>query len=199
MKIQRKLPFTIALGCVLSSQPLFAQDSERKKPVRDAIKERLENRRSGSTAASDVIVETKQAAKKSGRGLEGTVKTRIGNLKFDLGFPTDETVEELYDEMDFQRACQAYLWGLPMVEMAEWQKAQKDVFKAGPNDFVTYQTATEKLGILTANATTPYMMNFPNLKETGPMVFEIPSRPDGWRPSRFLAASVFRSRSNGAG
>jgi hypothetical protein len=26
--------------------------------------------------------------------------------------------------MDFQRAVQAYLWALPLVEMAEWQKAQ---------------------------------------------------------------------------
>ena len=123
------------------------------------------------------LADTKQPVKKAERGLEGTVRTRIGRLKFDKGFPTDETVERLYDEIDFQRACQVYLWGLPMVEMAEWQKAQKDIFKAGPNDFVTYQTAKQKLGILTANATTPYMMAFPNVKETGPMVFEIPAGP----------------------
>ena len=123
------------------------------------------------------FADTKQSVKKAERGLEGTVKTRIGKLKFDKGFPTDDTVEKLYDEMDFQRAVQAYLWGLPMVEMAEWQKAQKDIFRAGTNDFVTYLNFTQKLGILTANATTPYMMAFPNLKETGPMVFEIPAGP----------------------
>ena len=104
-----------------------------------------------------------------------------GRLKFENGYPSDATVEKLYNELDFQRAVQAYLWGLPMVEMAEWQKAQKDIFKAGPNDFVTYQNLSQKLGILTANATTPYMMAFPFLKETGPMVFEIPGRPDGGR------------------
>ncbi len=123
------------------------------------------------------FADTKQPVKKSERGLEGTVETRIGELEFDLGFPTVETIEKLYDEMDFQRAVQAYLWGLPMVEMAEWQKAQADIFGAGPNDFVTYLDFTQKLGILTANATTPYMMAFPNLKETGPMVFEIPPGP----------------------
>ena len=127
-----------------------------------------------STAA---FADTKQPVKKSKRALEGTVKTRIGKLQFENGFPTDETVEKLYEEMDFQRAVQAYLWGLPMVTMTEWQKAQKDIFKAGPNDFVTYQNFSQKLGILTANATTPYMMAFPYLKDTGPMVFEIPAGP----------------------
>ena len=120
---------------------------------------------------------TKQAVKKSERALEGTIWTRIGKLRFINGYPSDDTLAKLYNELDFQRACQAYIWGLPMVEMAEWQKAQKDIFEAGTNDFVTYQNFTQKLGILTANATTPYMMAFPNLKETGPMVFEIPAGP----------------------
>lgn len=33
--------------------------------------------------------------------------------------PTKATVEKLYDEMDFQRACQAYLWALPIVGSAQ--------------------------------------------------------------------------------
>lgn len=127
----------------------------------------------GAVSFADI----KQPVKKTSRALEGTVKTRIGKLKFIKGYPSDPTIKKLYNELDFQRACQAYIWGLPMVEMAEWQKAQKDIFKAGTNDFVTYQNFTQKLGILTANATTPYMMAFPNLKETGPMVFEIPAGP----------------------
>jgi hypothetical protein len=126
---------------------------------------------------STSLADTKQATKKAERGLEGTVETRIGKLEFIKGYPSDETVAKLYDELDFQRAVQAYLWGLPMVEMAEWQKAQKDIFKAGTNDFVTYLDFKQKLGILTANATTPYMMAFPNLKETGPMIFEVPAGP----------------------
>jgi hypothetical protein len=121
--------------------------------------------------------ETKLPVKKSERALEGTVHTRIGQLHFEMGYPSGATIKKLYNEMDFQRAVQAYLWALPLVEMAEWQKAQKDIFKAGTNDFVTYLDFTQKLGILTANATTPYMMAFPNLKETGPMVFEIPAGP----------------------
>ena len=133
---------------------------------------------STQTVASDFkLGEPKKAEKKSSRALEGTVHTRIGTLQFESGYPSSETVDKLYNELDFQRAVQAYLWGLPMVEMAEWQKAQKDIFGASNFDFVTYLTFKQKLGILTANATTPYMIAFPNLKETGPLVFEIPAGP----------------------
>jgi hypothetical protein len=41
------------------------------------------------------------------------IDTRVGTLEFTHdfanGYPTDATVEKLYDERDFQRACQAYL------------------------------------------------------------------------------------------
>ena len=36
-----------------------------------------------------------------------TRDTRIGELVFEKGYPTQETVAKLYDELDFQRATQA--------------------------------------------------------------------------------------------
>jgi len=44
-----------------------------------------------------------------------TVETHIGKLDFELAVPTKETAAKLYDEMDFQRAVQCYLWGLTIV------------------------------------------------------------------------------------
>jgi hypothetical protein len=44
-----------------------------------------------------------------------TTDTRIGKLTFESGYPSQKTVDKLYAEMDFQRACQAYLWGIPAV------------------------------------------------------------------------------------
>ena len=41
-----------------------------------------------------------------------TTDTRIGTLSFEKGFPTEETTRKLFDEMDYQRAVQAYLVGL---------------------------------------------------------------------------------------
>ena len=48
-----------------------------------------------------------------------TIATRIGELSFTHdspdGYPTEETVDKLDDERDFQRACRDYLWALPIV------------------------------------------------------------------------------------
>jgi hypothetical protein len=62
----------------------------------------------------------------SGEGRSQKIETRIGQLEFTHdfanGYPTDATVEKLYDERDFQRGCQAYLWSLPAVSFASWQR-----------------------------------------------------------------------------
>jgi len=98
----------------------------------------------------------------------------LGKIELKNGYPTDETAKKIYDDLDFQRACQAYLWALPLMAMREWQREQRETFGAGNLDYVDYFTFTDKLGILTANATTPYVIAFPNMKETGPLVVEIP-------------------------
>jgi hypothetical protein len=104
-----------------------------------------------------------------------TENTRIGPLHFESGYPTDETVRKLYDEMDFQRACQAYLWGIPAVGFNEWRRAHFDVFKARSGEMVSYLDFKEKLGILTPNYTTPYIGTFIDTQESGPIVVEIPA------------------------
>ena len=105
----------------------------------------------------------------------GTLDTRIGKLEVKNGYPTDATVTKLFDEMDYQRAVQAYLWALPYVAMGQWQNEQQDKFGAQNLDYVDYLDFKDKLGLLTANATTPYTMAFPNLEKTGPLVFEVPA------------------------
>jgi len=54
-----------------------------------------------------------------------TVETRIGKLEFTHdfanGYPTKETVAKLYDERDFQRACQIYLWAIPFVSFGQFE------------------------------------------------------------------------------
>jgi hypothetical protein len=104
----------------------------------------------------------------------GTIDSRFGKLEIINGFPTEETVKKLYDELDFQRACQAYIWALPYMSMTEWQRWTREEFGAGNLGYVDYLDFKDKLGILTANATTPYAQAFPNLTETGPLVLEFP-------------------------
>ena len=110
------------------------------------------------------------------------VKTRLGVLKFSEGgfaggYPTDETVKKLFDEMDFQRGTQAYLWALPMVSFGRWYHAHEKIFKAKDGQFVLYPTPQAKQGILTANATTPYCMAFADLVRTGPFILDVPPGP----------------------
>ena len=104
----------------------------------------------------------------------GTVASRLGKLELENGYPTSETVKKIYDDIDFQRACQGYLWALPLMAMYQWQQEHHDKFGAGNLDYVDYLTFQDKLGLLTANATTPYVMAFPNMKNTGPLVVEVP-------------------------
>lgn len=108
----------------------------------------------------------------------GTVDTRIGKIELDKGLPANPEVEQkIYDEMDFQRATQAYIWALPVVAFEEWQKSNRQVFGASNTDFVLYHGYQDELGILTANATTPYVISLPDLAETGPLVIDYPAGP----------------------
>ena len=109
----------------------------------------------------------------------GTVDTRVGELTFENGYPSRESVERLFDAMDFQRATQAYIWALPIVSMAEWQEVHEGQFGAEDGDLVVYTTTEQKLGILTANATTPYIIGFYDLGRSGPLVVDVPPGPTG--------------------
>src|ERR1035441_5159671 len=80
--------------------------------------------------------------------LQGTKDTRIGKIEFDLGFPSKKSVDKLYDEIDFQRACQAYIWGLPIIGFAEWQASAAKSLGAGDLDYVIYLSVEDKLGVL---------------------------------------------------
>jgi hypothetical protein len=94
----------------------------------------------------------------------GTIETRLGEIELENGYPAASTAERIFDDIDHQRACQAYLWALPLMAMQQWQSEHLTKFGAGKFDYVDYLTFKDKLGLLTANATTPYIMAFPNLQ-----------------------------------
>lgn len=110
-----------------------------------------------------------------------TVDTRIGPLEFThsftTGYPTDSTVATLYEEMDFQRAVQAYLWSIPLVSMAQWRHAHEEALGAQNGQIVFVESYADKIGGLTYNATTPYVLPFIDLAD-GPWVVDMPG-PEG--------------------
>ena len=103
------------------------------------------------------------------------VKTRIGKLNFFDGFPNDVTVEKLYDNLDFQRAVQAYLLGLPAASM---NACSKGLTECGPANItvLTFETLIDSRTLcLTANCNTPYTWMWINLRN-GPLVVEVPPK-----------------------
>jgi hypothetical protein len=103
-----------------------------------------------------------------------TVDTRIGKLELQAGYPSKATAEKLFDEMDFERATQAFIWALPAVGFHGLHLAHKNTFGAKDGDIVLYDSLTDKAGMLTPNITTLYIMSFWNLAEQGPVVIEVP-------------------------
>jgi len=107
----------------------------------------------------------------------GTTESRIGPLAFEGGYPTDATVAKLYDEMDFQRATQAYIWAIPIVSFAKWQEQHETVFGQQDGDLVLMASSRDKMGMLTPNDSTTYLLGYLNLERTGPLVIEYPKGP----------------------
>jgi hypothetical protein len=102
-----------------------------------------------------------------------SVETRLGTLKFFDGFPDDASVERLFDNLDFQRAVQAYMLALPPVSMVALREG---LTQWGPANTTipTFETLMDSRSLfLTANANTPYTWMWINLHK-GPLVAEIP-------------------------
>ena len=105
------------------------------------------------------------------------MKTRIGTLNFERGYPTAETAQKLYDEMDFQRAVQAFLWAFPAVSFESIRVGVKRDLGADLNDLIIADNFADTKGVwLTANDTTIYGMVNVDLGQ-GPIVVEVPAGP----------------------
>ena len=111
----------------------------------------------------------------SGTASAQPIDTRIGKLQLENGYPSQAALKTLYDEMDFQRATQTYLWGLPAVGFHGLHLAHLNVFGAKDGEIVLYQTLKDKAGMLTPNLTTLYAMSFWNMAEKGPLVVDVPA------------------------
>ena len=83
-----------------------------------------------------------------------SVQTRIGTLSFERGYPTPETTRKVFDEMDYQRAVQAYLWAYPAVSFESIRLGSLRDLGADLNDFVIADNYADPKAVwLTANDT----------------------------------------------
>ena len=106
------------------------------------------------------------------------ISTRIGTLSFENGFPSKDTATKLYDEMDFQRATQAYLWSFPAVSNASIQASVFQDLGATFNDMIIFDNFLDTKSVfLTGNTTTIYALALVDLAKDGPVVLEVPPGP----------------------
>lgn len=97
-----------------------------------------------------------------------------GALEFDLGIPTPDSIEKLYDTMDFQRAVQSYLWAVPIVGMEGARRMLVDNAGAKSGDLVLVAGYRDVSVMLGSNVTTPYVFAWFDLSE-GPIVIDYPA------------------------
>jgi hypothetical protein len=102
--------------------------------------------------------------------------TRIGTLTVERGYPSEATITKLYDEMDFQRAVQGYLWAMPAVAQNELGEGLKrDLGVGGTNSVVIFDDFVDPKGVyLTANDTTIYIGAYLSLQNNEPVVLDMP-------------------------
>ncbi len=103
----------------------------------------------------------------------------LSKLPFKESFPTPETSARLYDELQFQRAVQVYLWALPAMNMVAMRDGQAATFGAGNNVLAIWKDRIDaKTIITTANPDVIYGLGFVDLKD-GPVVFEAAPQMQG--------------------
>jgi len=103
------------------------------------------------------------------------VETRFGTLSFFDGFPDKASADKLYDNLDFQRAVQAYLLALPAVNQAGNRNAILSMGPANTTVPIWEQLVDARTVELTANDNTPYTWFWIDLRK-GPLVIEVPPK-----------------------
>ena len=105
------------------------------------------------------------------------VESRLGTLHFADGMPSADTLEKVYDHLDFAHAFEAVLGALPWVNA---HALRRGLLEAGvkDNEFIVFPLLDAKSLIMTANADTPFTVGYVDLSE-GPMVLEAPPRVMG--------------------
>jgi hypothetical protein len=134
----------------------------------------------GSTSNKEVkdstssnTTSTSQDTSAGGASLKGP--DYLADLQFVNDYPTNATVTNLYDAIDFQRACQAYVWAIPIVNLnALYVGQHRDLGAEFNQPIVIEAYATAKNIGLTANNNTIYALVPFELSKDGPIVIESP-------------------------
>lgn len=107
----------------------------------------------------------------------GTPPAREVTIEFeDNGYLKPELIDAVREEQLRVQAISAYEYALPIVGLERWH--QGFLQEAEHGDWLIYQDRDQKIPILTANTTTPYVLSFVDLSRDN-YYLEIPAGPIG--------------------
>ena len=104
-----------------------------------------------------------------------SVETRLGTLRFFDGLPDEETVQKVFDNLDFQRGVQAFLTGLAA---ASAHAMRTGIRAFGPDNqtvLIAESLVDARSLFLTGNTETVYDVLWLDTKD-GPLVVDVPPR-----------------------
>jgi hypothetical protein len=103
----------------------------------------------------------------------------LTELEFPGDYPTKESSSRLFDELDFQRAVQVYLWALPAMNVDAMRQGSEAAFGAGNHILPVWKDRLNtKTKVTTPNSDVVYAMSYLDLK-AGPVVIDVPPKLQG--------------------
>ena len=118
------------------------------------------------------------------------IETNFGDIELKETYIAEESIQLLKDQLALQRAIEVYQWSLPLTTFGMWYKAHYDIYQANDLDFVEYVSFEEKIGVVTGNSSTPYVITWVDLSRTGPIVIDYPAGPSAGSILNFFQLSI---------
>src|SRR6187399_2206758 len=103
------------------------------------------------------------------------IDSSIGTLNLNYGYPSADTVEKIYDNLDRSRALQAYLLAIPMVNQAGMRESLRQFGPDNQTNVIWESLMDSKTVALTGNDNTIYNFMWVDTSK-GPLVAEVPPK-----------------------
>jgi hypothetical protein len=103
------------------------------------------------------------------------IESSIGTLNLSYGYPSADTVEKIYDNLDRSRALQAYLMAIPVVNQVGMRDSLREFGPDNQTDVLWEGLVDPRSVELTANDNTIYNFIWIDTKK-GPLVVEVPPK-----------------------
>ncbi|MGO4836065.1 DUF1254 domain-containing protein, partial [Rhizobiaceae sp. 2RAB30] len=103
------------------------------------------------------------------------IESSIGTLNLNYGYPSADTVDKIYDNLDRSRALQAYLLAIPIVNQAGMRESLRKFGPDNQTNVIWESLMDSKTVALTGNDNTIYNFMWVDTSK-GPVVAEVPPR-----------------------